>query len=294
MVTLEAENVELQDLKRSLEGTKKSQSERIQQLELECRKLRDSTVFIQQEKEAAILQAREALQSKQAELMLARKAAEDAQRQIETFASDNKRLNGIAEKLQAERSQLQRKAAGYEASVKAFDAELRQRASAEGKSLNACKDLEQRLKGLQLQNTRLADLAGVHHLEMAQLTSTREELRSWRQRSLDLEAELQEARKSGAWLRQRLAALDASCGQLRAQAEHWRHAEHAAAAKGPRRAEGVAVLSSVNRPALPRLEEAVQREVRVVELIFAACCCFPSLSFAWPERCGPELARAHH
>ena len=161
MVSLEAENVELQDLNRSLDKANKDKQERIQQLELECHKLRDSAIFVQQEKETAILQAREALQAKQGELMLARKAAEDAERQIETFASDNRRLNGIAEKLQSERSQLQRQILGHEASMKAFHAELQQRAAAEGKSLNTCKDLEQRLQGLRVQNTRLADLAGV-------------------------------------------------------------------------------------------------------------------------------------
>ena len=76
--------------------------------------------------------------------------------------------------------------------------------------------------------------AGLHHLEMAQLTQTREELRSWRQRSEELAAELEQVRQNGAWLRDRLAASDAACNQLKAEAEHWRHAEKAAAANGPR------------------------------------------------------------
>ena len=235
MVTLEAENVELQDSKRSLEATNKTQNQRIQQLELECQKLQDSAIFIQQEKETAILQAREAVQSKQGEIMLARKAAEDAARDKEVVASNSRRLNGIAEKLQTERSQLQRRVVSLEASIKAMDMELQTRAAAEGKSVNNCKDLEQKLATLQMQHTRLADLAGLHHLEMAQLTQTREELQTFRQRCGELEEELKESRQNGAWLRQRIAAMDATCSQLRAQAQHWRHAEQAAAAKGPRR-----------------------------------------------------------
>ena len=69
---------------------------------------------------------------------------------------------------------------------------------------------------------------------MAQLTQTREELRSWRQRSEDLAAELEQVRQNGAWLRDRLSASDAANGQLKAEAERWRHAEKAAAANGPR------------------------------------------------------------
>jgi len=75
---------------------------------------------------------------------------------------------------------------------------------------------------------------GLHHLEMAQLTQTREELRSWRQRSEDLAAELEQVRQNGAWLRDRLAASDAACSQLKAEAARWRYAEKAAAANGPR------------------------------------------------------------
>ena len=48
--------------------------------------------------------------------MLARKSEEDLKRQAEALASDNLRLNGIAEKLQTERSQLQRTVLGLEAS----------------------------------------------------------------------------------------------------------------------------------------------------------------------------------
>ncbi|CAE7558738.1 unnamed protein product [Symbiodinium sp. CCMP2592] len=262
VVVLEAENVELQDSNRSLEKSNKEGQQRIQQLELECQKLRDSTVFIHQEKEGTVLQAREAVQSKQAELMIAHKKASDAEKRLETVASENRRLNSIAEKLQAERSQLQHQILGFEASTKALHVELQQRAAAEGKSLNSCKDFSQRLEAMRLQNSHLADLAGLHHLEMAQLTKTREELRSWRQRSEDLAAELEQVRQNGAWLRDRLAASDAACSQLKAEAERWRHAEKAAAANGPRLAEAAQRESAVAQSLRERVAELEDQVIK--------------------------------
>ncbi|CAE7903523.1 unnamed protein product [Symbiodinium sp. KB8] len=262
VVVLEAENVELQDINRSLEKANKEGQHRIQQLELECQKLRDSTVFIHQEKEGTVLQAREAVQSKQAELMIAQKKVSDAEKRLETFASENRRLNSIAEKLQAERSQLQHQILGFEASTKALHVELQQRAAAEGKSVNTCKDFSQRLEAMRLQNTQLADLAGLHHLEMAQLTQTREELRSWRQRSEDLAAELEQVRQNGAWLRDRLSASDAANGQLKAEAERWRHAEKAAAANGPRLAEAVQRESAVAQSLRERVAELEDQVIK--------------------------------
>ena len=70
--------------------------------------------------------------------------------QVEALATDNMRLNGIAEKLQHERSELQRKVHGLEASVKSFQAELNQRALSEGNSLKVRNALEQRLEDMQL------------------------------------------------------------------------------------------------------------------------------------------------
>ena len=94
-------------------------------------------------------------------MMIAHKKACDAEKRLETFASENRRLNSIAEKLQAERSQLQHQILGFEASTKALHVELQQRAAAEGKSVNTCKDFSQRLEAMRLQNSHLADLAGL-------------------------------------------------------------------------------------------------------------------------------------
>ena len=64
------------------------------------------------------------------------------------LATDNMRLNGIAEKLQQERSELQRTVHAQEASIKSFQTELNQRAVAEGNSLKMRNALEQRLEDM--------------------------------------------------------------------------------------------------------------------------------------------------
>jgi len=102
VLTLEADNVELQDAKKVLDADNQLLKAKVQELQLQCEKLRDTSIYTHQDKEAAILQAREVLQSKQAEVMLARKSTEDVKQHAEALATDNMRLNGIAEKLQQE------------------------------------------------------------------------------------------------------------------------------------------------------------------------------------------------
>ena len=55
----------------------------MQELQLQCEKLRDTSIYTHQDKEATILQAREAIQSKHAEVMLARKSTEDVKNQAD-------------------------------------------------------------------------------------------------------------------------------------------------------------------------------------------------------------------
>lgn len=148
VLTLEADNVELQDAKKVLDADNQLLKAKVQELQLQCEKLRDTSIYTHQDKEAAILQAREVLQSKQAEVMLARKSTEDVKQHAEALATDNMRLNGIAEKLQQERSELQRTVHAQEASIKSFQTELNQRAVAEGNSLKMRNALEQRLEDM--------------------------------------------------------------------------------------------------------------------------------------------------
>ena len=148
VLTLEADNVELQDAKKVLDADNQLLKAKVQELQLQCEKLRDTSIYTHQDKEAAILQAREVLQSKQAEVMLARKSTEDVKQHAEALATDNMRLNGIAEKLQQERSELQRAVHAQEASIKSFQTELNQRAVAEGNSLKMRNALEQRLEDM--------------------------------------------------------------------------------------------------------------------------------------------------
>lgn len=149
VLTLEADNVELQDAKKVLDADNQLLKGKVQELQLQCEKLRDTSIYTHQDKEAAILQAREAIQSKQAEIMLARKSTEDVRNHAEALATDNMRLNGICEKLQQERSELQRKVHALEASIKSFQAELNQRAVSEGNSLKVRNALEHRLEDMQ-------------------------------------------------------------------------------------------------------------------------------------------------
>eukprot|EP00438_Fugacium_kawagutii_P010218 Skav234250 [mRNA] locus=scaffold1464:601304:608912:- [translate_table: standard] len=195
VLTLEADNVELQDAKKVLDADNQLLKAKVQELQLQCEKLRDTSIYTHQDKEAAILQAREAIQSKQAEIMLARKSTEDVRTHAEALATDNMRLNGICEKLQQERSELQRKVHALEASIKSFQAELNQRAVSEGNSLKMRNALEQRLEDMQpgfvnvavchfasLQQKRLSDMANFYRSDVVQLQQLREDLLKERQR----------------------------------------------------------------------------------------------------------------
>ena len=150
VLSLEADNVELHDAKKVLDAENQLLKGKVQELQLQCEKLRDTSIYTHQDKEAAILQAREAIQSKQAEVMLARKSTEDVRNQVEALATDNMRLNGIAEKLQQERSELQRQVHGLEASIQSFQAELNQLVISEGNALKVRNALEQRLEDMPL------------------------------------------------------------------------------------------------------------------------------------------------
>lgn len=251
VLTLEADNVELQDAKKVLDADNQLLKAKVQELQLQCEKLRDTSIYTHQDKEAAILQAREVLQSKQAEVMLARKSTEDVKQHAEALATDNMRLNGIAEKLQQERSELQRTVHAQEASIKSFQTELNQRAVAEGNSLKMRNALEQRLEDMSLQNKRLSDMAGFYRNDVVQLQQLREDVMKERQCSANLMEDLEASRRDVAWLRNRVAQLDERNSQMFSEVEQWRHAEGAAMAKQP------------------RLEEAMKRESALAESLRA-------------------------
>ncbi|CAK9032369.1 Uncharacterized protein SCF082_LOCUS20040, partial [Durusdinium trenchii] len=249
VLSLEADNVELQDGKKLLEAENQALKGKIAELQLQCEKLRDTSIHTHQDKEAAILQAREALQSKQAEVMLARKAEEDVKQQVEAISEENLRLSGIAEKLQGERSQLHRTCLGLEASIKSCQTELGQRAKAEQDGLKLRNALELRLNDLSLQNKRLSDMAGFYRADLAQLQELREEVLKERHKSTRLAEDLEHSRRDVVWLRHRLAELDQRNSEIWAEVEHWRHAEKAATAHHP------------------RLEEAMKRESALADTL---------------------------
>ncbi|CAJ1412728.1 unnamed protein product, partial [Effrenium voratum] len=274
VLSLEADNVELQDAKRALLAENAALQAKVRELQDKCDKVQATAIFTHQDKEAAILQAREALQSRQAEVMLARKSEEDLKRQAEALASDNLRLNGIAEKLQTERSQLQRTVLGLEASIEAFQEELRLRAEREGQSMGERGALERRLEGACLQNARLARLGELHHADLAELQRSSAELLQQRQRTAQATEELQASRRDVAWLRAKLAELDGSAGHWRSEAERWRHASGAAAAQAPRLEEAVhreSALADSLRGRIAELEEHLAKVLKVQVSAEAEC-----------------------
>lgn len=265
VLTLEADNVELQDAKKVLDAENQLLKGKVQELQLQCEKLRDTSIYTHQDKEATILQAREAIQSKHAEVMLARKSTEDVKNQVEALATDNMRLNGIAEKLQHERSELQRKVHGLEASVKSFEAELHQRALSEGNSLKARNALEQRLEDMSLQNRRLADMASFYRSDLVQLTQLREELLRERQQSAARLEDLEASRRDVAWLRARVADLDQRHSEMFSEVEQWRHAEGAAMAKHPRLEEAMKRESALADSLRGRIAELEEEHAKVLK-----------------------------
>eukprot|EP00913_Durusdinium_trenchii_P031459 g29454.t1 len=180
VLSLEADNVELQDGKKLLEAENQALKGKIAELQLQCEKLRDTSIHTHQDKEAAILQAREALQSKQAEVMLARKAEEDVKQQVEAISEENLRLRHRLAELDQRNSEIWAEVEHWRHAEKAATAhhprleEAMKRESALADTLRQrIADLEEQVaKALHAQAAAEADCAGAK----SQLASSRSEI----------------------------------------------------------------------------------------------------------------------
>jgi len=260
VVALESENVELSDAKRALEARVTELNQRVAELERESRELRDAGMATMQERNLTVNHTNDALRAKQGEVMLLRNTADHHQHRENVLATQNARLSGIAERLQAERSQLQKTVVGLEATACAMQVEISRQANSEAQAALVHGDMERQISSLSMQKMRLDEEMGVRHVEAAHLRHTHQELLSERQLVQHLREELEEALHGHQRMQDHAAGLSQTVSALHIEVAHFRNLEEAAAAEAPRWQEAVhreAALAGSLRTRLAELEDLV-------------------------------------
>mmetsp|Transcript_149259 Transcript_149259/g.388208 ORF Transcript_149259/g.388208 Transcript_149259/m.388208 type:complete len:533 (+) Transcript_149259:45-1643(+) len=242
VVALEAENVELQDEKARLASENRRLTERAQLLEADNGGLRDAGFVTLQERHIAVKQAQDSIQAKNGEVMLLRNNAEQQRKKSEALSADLQRLRGINERLQAERSQLQRNVLGLEATANAMQVEMAEQAATEARATEVRNNLQRHVHAMTDEMRLMDEQAGVRYVLDAQLRHAREELSAERFTGQRLREELRSAQGEAGRLRADAFGMSEQASEMRAQTAHMRHVESAICAEQP------------------RLNEALQRE----------------------------------
>jgi len=255
VVALESENLELQDAKKALAAENRSLSERVDLLEKDSAELREAGFATFQERNLTVGQAQDVLRSKQGEVMLLRHTSEQQRIREEQLAMGNAQLQGIAERLQGERSHLQRTVLGLEATASAMHAEIQQQGQAEAHAALIQGDLERRVNMLTVDKMRLDEEMGVRHVEAAQLRLTQEELNAERQHCRRLREELDESLSQTMQLREEGACLVKSVTKTRAEVAYLRRAGEVAATEPQRLQEALQCETALSAGLRVRISE---------------------------------------
>uniref|UniRef100_A0A7R9ZYP8 Uncharacterized protein n=1 Tax=Pyrodinium bahamense TaxID=73915 RepID=A0A7R9ZYP8_9DINO len=233
VISLEAENLELQDAKTALAAQIRTLSERVEALENDNRGLRNAGLAALQERQLAERQTCDEVRAKQGEVMLLRHKSQQQLQQSEALVADRARLAGAAERLQRERRLLHREVIGWEATTSALQTEVAAQANANTEAGWAHAELGRRLQVLDSERQRANELAAERHVVDAQLQLARGEFMTERSSSVRLRDELATALRAEAGARDEAACMVAQRDMLSSEVAIWRHAEGTAAASHP-------------------------------------------------------------
>eukprot|EP00927_Polykrikos_kofoidii_P077830 TRINITY_DN74739_c0_g1_i1.p1 TRINITY_DN74739_c0_g1~~TRINITY_DN74739_c0_g1_i1.p1 ORF type:complete len:512 (-),score=107.50 TRINITY_DN74739_c0_g1_i1:61-1596(-) len=242
IVTLEAENVDLQDAKRSLTKENRAMREKLDQLDRENVELRDAGLATIHERHVVVRQAQEAVNAKIGEANIQHNLAEKQRQRAEALSFDNDRMKSMNERLRLEVAQLQRKVLGLETTANAMQAQLASQAEAEAEASRIRGSLERQLDSLTLEKRRLDEQTGALIFESAQLRRLQEALAQECERGCKLTEDFRASRAEVVGLQQEkiqlmdtVANLHLEIAQLSQQAVA---AENPSLREDMRRAEG--------------------------------------------------------
>lgn len=233
VVSLEAQNLELQDAKSAALASRQVLADEATALRNENDLLRQSSLATFYEGKRVVQQAGDEVKEKQGEVMLLRHQSRRQFERAEALQAQNVRLGGIADQLQGERRQLQRDMLGWEATASSMQTEMAQQAAAQADLSRSQSHLQRQLQHLALEKHRADAQAAESYVTNAQLQLVREELGTERQRAGQLRDELLASLQDAYVARSEAKGLAVHADSLQSEVYQWRHAEGVASASQP-------------------------------------------------------------